>query len=128
MPSLKDVTCSIELPQSKQTLREFGTAYSDGVVETFVAVPSELNKFAIRLTSNGYIADGLAMYVYIDGVYQCNRNRLDMKELAAKGKRLEFLVRQKEEKQKDGRIIAREWTFGKLNIGKSWHFTFWHHS
>ncbi|KAF2278213.1 uncharacterized protein EI97DRAFT_248285 [Westerdykella ornata] len=116
MPSLKDIICSIELPQPKRTLREFGTAYSDGVVETFVAVPSESSKFAIRLTSSTYIADGLAMFVYIDGVYQCNRNRLDMKERVGKGKPVELVVRQKEEKQKDGRIIARDWAFGKLNV------------
>lgn len=57
--------------------------------------------------------------MFIDGVYQCNRNRQDLKlQTPPDGRSLvDFTVRQKEEKQKDGTMIAREWRFEKLNIG-----------
>ncbi|KAF2847910.1 hypothetical protein T440DRAFT_537824 [Plenodomus tracheiphilus IPT5] len=117
MPSLKDLNCSIELSNSQQTLQEFGTTYGDGFVETFVPVPSISQSFSVHLTSNKFIAPGIAMYVFIDGVYQCNRNRQDLKLRKTSGSRslVDFRVRQKEEKQKDGSMIAREWKFEKLN-------------
>lgn len=125
MPSLKDLHCSIELGDSHEKLPEYGTIYADGFVETFVAVPSGPKAFAVRLSSSAYIAEGLAMYVYIDGVYQCNRNR-QLQERRHNGKPLghrslvNFLVRQKEQKHKDGTIIARPWAFEELNIGKGY--------
>ena len=121
MPTLKDLTCLIELSDSQQTLQEFGTIYRDGIVETFVPVPSRSQSFSVHLTSNKFIAPGLAMYVFIDGVYQCNRNRQDLKLRKPSDSRslVDFRVRQKEEKQKDGSMVAREWTFEKLDSGKS---------
>ncbi|CBX95294.1 hypothetical protein IAQ61_004115 [Plenodomus lingam] len=118
MPCLKDLQCSIELSDSQQTLQEFGTSYGDAFVETFVPVPSKPESFSIHLTSDKFIAPGIAMYVFIDGVYQCNRNRQDLKlRKSSKSRSLvDFRVRQKEEKQKDGSMIAREWKFEKLNI------------
>lgn len=125
MPSLKDLHCSIELTGSHHKLREYGTEYEDGFVETFVAVPSEPKEFAIRLKSSAFIAEGLAMYVYIDGVYQCNRNRRGLEDRSGQTKPLgrrslvDFLVRQKEERQRDGSYIARPWSFAGLNIGET---------
>lgn len=121
MPSLKDVNCAIELTESQHSLREFGTIYGDGFVETFVPVPSKPQSFSVHLTSNKFIAPGVAIFVYVDGVYQCNRNRQDLKLRKPSDSRslVDFRVRQKEEKQKDGSMIAREWTFDKLNIGQS---------
>lgn len=121
MPSLKDVNCVIELSESQHSLREFGTIYGDGFVETFVPVPSKPQSFSVHLTSNRFIAPGIAIFVYVDGVYQCNRNRQDLKLRKPSDSRslVDFRVRQKEEKQEDGSMIAREWTFDKLNIGKS---------
>lgn len=129
MPSLKDLSCSIELADPQQTLQEYGSTYGDGFLETFVAVPSEARPFAVRLTSNAYIAEGLAMYVFIDGVYQCNRNQRGLKDrrrgssssdkpLSPRHTLVDFVVRQKEETQKCGEMIAREWKFEKLNTGK----------
>jgi hypothetical protein len=120
MPSLKDLHCFIELPGSMNKLEEFGTSYSDGCVEAFVAVPSEPQPFALRLTSSNFIAPGLAMYVFIDGVYQCNRNRqgLKLRKPPDRKSLIDFCVRQKEEKQSDGTMIARDWRFEKLNIGQ----------
>jgi hypothetical protein len=117
MPTLKDLACSIELSDNQRALQEFGTIYGDGSVETFVPVPSKPQSFSVHLTSDKFVAPGLAMYVYIDGVYQCNRNRQDLKLRRGSDSRslVDFRVRQKEEKQKDGSMIAREWRFEKLN-------------
>lgn len=122
MPSLKDISCSIELARSREKLSEYGTIYGDGFVETFVAVPDEPVPFAVHLKSNAYIAQGLAMYVFIDGVYQCNRNRYNLVEPTLVGRLghhslVDFSVRQKEERRGDGSMVAREWTFEKLNTG-----------
>ena len=150
MPTLKQLTCHIEHSNSKVPLSEYGTSYSDGVVQTFVAVPSPVNPsssvpipapFAIRLQSNGYIAPGLAMFVFIDGVYQCNRNRDDLvwgsgiftaggrdgnntngrKENGSRkdGVRgVDFRVRQKEERRDDGSWVGRPWRFEEFQTGE----------
>ncbi|KAL1603638.1 hypothetical protein SLS60_005226 [Paraconiothyrium brasiliense] len=118
MPSLKDLHCFIELPDGKTQLRDFGTAYSDGCVESFVAVPGRPQPFAIRLLSSKFIAPGLAMFVFIDGVYQCNRNRQNLKLRKPPDRKsvVDFVVRQKEERHDDGTMIARDWNFERLNI------------
>ncbi|KAF2679365.1 hypothetical protein K458DRAFT_394060 [Lentithecium fluviatile CBS 122367] len=118
MPSLKDLDCFIELPGTNNKLQEFGTSYNDGCVEAFVAVPSDSQPFAIRLSSSQFIASGLAMYVFIDGIYQCNRNRQDLRLRKPPDRKtlVNLCVRQKEEMQKDGTLIARDWRFEKLNI------------
>jgi hypothetical protein len=125
MPSIKDLYCSIEIGRSQQVLQEHGTTYGDGFVETFVAVPTSPKPFSVHLASSAYIAEGLAMYVFIDGVYQCNRNRHCLKNSGKTGQVLDrrslvdFRARQKEEKQKGGSMIAREWRFEKLDLGAS---------
>ncbi|KAF9736183.1 hypothetical protein PMIN04_004114 [Paraphaeosphaeria minitans] len=118
MPSLKDLHCFIELLHGKTRLLEFGTTYGDGCVETFVAVAEQPQAFAISLSSSEFIAPGLAMYVFIDGVYQCNRNRQNLKLRKPPNREslVNFVVRQKEERQDDGTMIARDWNFEKLDI------------
>ena len=63
------------------------------------------------------------MFVYIDGVYQVNRNRHNLKIPGAGTKRshteVDFRVRQKEELLWDGSFEGKEWRFEKANIGKS---------
>lgn len=119
MPSLKDLHCSVEFANGSVQLREFGTTYSDGCVETFVAVPDHPQSFAVRLSSTKFIAPGLAMYVFIDGVYQCNRNRQNLKLRKPPDRKslVNFVVRQKEEARDDGTMVARDWSFEKLDIG-----------
>lgn len=123
MPTLKHLTCSLEWTGSKIPLREYRTAYSDGRVETFVAIPSIPTPFSVRLRSHGYIAPGLAMFVYMDGDYQCNRNRRNLKipdeTTSRKDIEINFNVRQKEDMLEDGTFAAKEWSFEKLNIGTS---------
>lgn len=147
MPTLKQLNCHIEHSHSKVPLPESGTTYGDGIVQTFVAIPTPVSPssipipspFSIRLQSNGYIAPGLAMFVFIDGVYQCNRNRADLvwdpRDIGARnnnrwmgngsegGNRngvrgVDFRVRQKEEKREDGTWAGRPWRFEEFTTGK----------
>jgi hypothetical protein len=120
MPSLKQLTCTIELGSSHTKVAEYGKDYGDGHVTSYIAVPSEEVNFSIHLTSQGYIAPGLAMFVYMDGQYQCNRNRRGL-QVPSKGVRDEHVevdlrVRQKESKQADGSFLGRDWTFAGLNL------------
>ncbi|KAL9005778.1 MAG: hypothetical protein Q9188_001444 [Gyalolechia gomerana] len=120
MPSLKQLTCNVECsaPGPSLPLQEYGTTYSDGLVETYIAVPPVPTPFAIRLKSDGYIAPGLSMFVYIDGVYQCNRGRSNLKipdsTTQKRQTNIDFVVRQKEEPIRGGSFFGSQWIFGKL--------------
>jgi hypothetical protein len=48
---------------SDRALEEYRVAYEDGRVTAFLAVPELPTPFYIQLTSSGYIAPGLAMFV-----------------------------------------------------------------
>lgn len=121
MPTLKQLTCTIEWAGSQIALKEYSTAYSDGFVQTYVAIPPVSTTFSVHLRSNGYIAPGLAMFVYMDGKYQCNRNRRNLKvpdgTMSRRHTEIDFRVRQKEEKLEDGSYLGKEWRFEKLSIG-----------
>lgn len=121
MPTLKQVNCSLEIGQKNIQLKEYGARYNDGSVECFIAVPEAEMPFTIHMNTRGYIASGLAMFVFIDGEYQCNRNKR-CPSLPGASERLEdydidFRVRQKEEKTPDGRFIGRDWCFKELKVG-----------
>ncbi len=121
MPTLKQLTCCVECELSKTPLQEFQTTYSDGYVETYIAVPGLPTPFSIHLQSNGYIAPGLSMFVYIDGVYQCNRNRQNLKmpgeNITKKQTEVNFRVRQKEQMSCIGSFYGKPWKFERVNIG-----------
>ncbi|KAI7478097.1 hypothetical protein KC351_g8454 [Hortaea werneckii] len=123
MPKLKQLTCSIELGQSRTPLQEYGARYSDGAVESFVAVPDTKIPFCIRLKSEGYIAPGLAAFVFMDGQYQCNRNKLQLRMpddgVPESEYEIDFCLRQKEEKTANGTFVGRQWSFAELNTTKS---------
>lgn len=123
MPTLKQISCSIELGPSNVKLPEYGTIVRDGYIETFVAVQNSRIPFTIHIKSRGYIGPGLAFFVYMDGEYQCNRNRTDLKipasGLGSEETEAEFRLRQREEKTGNGGFVAREWTFARLDRGKS---------
>ena len=121
MPTLKQLTCEIEWGNQKTPFPEYGTTYGDGVVETYIAIPDHAQPFAVHLTSKGYVAEGLAMMVFMDGEYQCNRNRLSLKppepEVSPRMTNIELRVRQKEKPLGRGTYLGRGWRFDKHNVG-----------
>lgn len=124
MPRLHNLQCSIELGSTNVKLKEYGSLYKDGQVETFIAVPSEKDiKFNIHLASKRYIAPRLAFFVFIDGQYQCNRNYgglvVPKKDTPPEMYQIDRRLRQKEIRQPDGSFIGHDWTFCALNIGES---------
>lgn len=122
MPQLKQLSCCIQWSNTGAPFQEHGTVYGDGVVETFIIVPSKPQLFSIHLTSRGYIAQGLSMIVFIDGNYQCNRTRVNLipptKGQPASRTEIDFLLRQKEKPQGDGMYLGRDWRFDNHNIGE----------
>lgn len=123
MPTLKQITCKVEWSSSNLPLNEIQTIYADGFVQTYVAVPPMPTPFSVHLRSHGYIAPGLAMFVYMDGVYQCNRNRSNLKTPGEARIRqqteVDFQVRQKEELMPDGSFRGQQWRFDSLKTGKA---------
>lgn len=117
MPTNGLLECVIELGNSHLRLREYGTTYYDKTVETYVAIPSQPTPFGIRLNSHGYIAPGLSIYIFIDGIYQTNRNKrgLQPPKDDPHSADVEFRVGHKEDLLNEGRVIARGWWFEKLN-------------
>lgn len=122
MPTLKQIKCSVELGPGNVQLKEYGSKYNDGSVQTFIAVPDTDIPFTIHIETQGYIAPGIALFVFMDGEYQCNRNRVGLK-LPGPGVdpsqyETDFRLRQKEEKTAYGSFVSRAWSFKKLQIGK----------
>lgn len=126
MPSLKQLTCHVEWASSSVPFKEYGTAYGDGIVESYIAIPNHPTPFSISLESHGYISSGLAMFVFADGVYQCNRNRDDLQypknpsnpdENDRKKAEVNFRVRQREENRGEEVWAGRPWRFEPLNLG-----------
>jgi hypothetical protein len=98
MPTLSKIHCSIQLSPTNTPLPEYKRSYLDSGVSVYIPVPNlgSAPSFNIHLKTDVYIAPGLAMFVFIDGQYQCNRSKM-MPPLGTKGG-LEMRVRQKEEK------------------------------
>lgn len=115
MPTHGLLSCVVETGETNTRLREYGTTYFNRTVETYVAIPGKPTPFSIRLSTNSYVAPGLSIWVYIDGVYQTNRNK---RGAVPSDSKLEFHLGQKEDLLRDGRVIARGWWFEKLNIGQ----------
>lgn len=61
------------------------------------------------------------MFVYIDGEYQCNRGRNNLKVPTNTTKKhhtnVDFIVRQKEESLSDGNFLGHQWIFGSSDGG-----------
>lgn len=121
MPQLKQLSCCIQWADTNAAFQEYGTVYGDGVVETFIVVPNKPQGFCVRLKSRGFIYSGLAMIVFMDGNYQCNRSRVNLlppkKDQPMNRTEVDFLLRQREKSQGDGVYMGREWRFDDHNIG-----------
>nr|POF12963.1 hypothetical protein CFP56_10111 [Quercus suber] len=114
MPSLSQIHCSVKL-KNGAPLTEYATRYKDGIVETYVAVPGA-QSFYVHVTSKGYIAEGLAVFIFIDGKYQANRNKVDLKfpthgDAPTSSYEIDLRFRQKEEKSGPGSFVGRSWSF-----------------
>jgi hypothetical protein len=124
MPVLKQISCSIEIGSGAKgiPLKDYAARYGDGIVESFVAVPKVKMPFSIRVVSRGYIAPGLAAFVYIDGECHANRNRLGLPMPGEfkdpRACEIDFTFRQKEEKLPGGEFVARDWSFAELNTSE----------
>ena len=124
MPRLKDITCEVQYADADSPFKEYMTQYRDAYVQTFIAVPENPLPFVIRLKSHSFIASGLAMFVYIDGNYHCNRNRTNLRQVKpgedTRKERIDFLVRQKESKnhEDDESFVGRQWQFNPCNISE----------
>ncbi|RMD45041.1 hypothetical protein DV735_g229, partial [Chaetothyriales sp. CBS 134920] len=120
MPTLRNLSCQILWADTDTPLQEYGTQYGDGVVETYVAVPDKPRRFYIRLTSKGFVHQGLAAIVFVDGTYQCNRNRVNLvppkKGLPRERSEINFVMRQKEKTMGEGLYMGRQWRFDDHNI------------
>src|ERR1700710_367066 len=120
MPTLGDLTCRVERTDPDHTpLEEHATTYGDKLVESVLKVPLEPTPFTISLVKHSYVFEGLSMFVFIDGIYQCNRNRCDMRysdesfrssESCHRGGVVDFRVRQKEEYLRTGECVGKAWT------------------
>lgn len=114
MPTLKQITCSVVVGGGEVKINEYGHIYNDGAVECFIPVPGNEASFHIHLYSTGYIAPGIAVFVYIDGKYQCNRNK---PSTAQRNHRIDLQLRQKEDKLHTGDFVGRGWSFTDLKRG-----------
>ncbi|KAL9112067.1 MAG: hypothetical protein Q9227_003687 [Pyrenula ochraceoflavens] len=116
MPTLKDLVCTIEQSncseeQELSALPEFSTIYGDGSVATHVPVLNQSLPFVIRLVSQAYIWDGLAVFVSVDGRHHVNRNRTQL----SPENECSFLMRQREDYIGENSFIGREWYFDYFN-------------
>jgi hypothetical protein len=121
MPKLKNLSCQVQWAKTGVPFTEHALVYGDGVAECYITVPKHPQPFRIQLKSTAFIHEGLAAFVYIDGKYQSNRNRVNL--LAPKKGRpsdrteINFILRQKEQPLGDELYLGREWRFDDHNIG-----------
>ena len=122
MPRLRNLVCHVEWSDDFIPIQEYQTKYQDYCVETFIPVPSTSAPIAVHLQSKGYIAPGLSMFVYIDGVYQCNRNRQELvlsgPHVTKRQTEVDFRVRQKEEQTSDEVFEGHQWKFEMTETGE----------
>lgn len=122
MPVLRQIHCAIDVGPANIRLPEYRVTYHDRRVDAYIPVPATDQAFSIYVSTRGYIAPGLAAFVFIDGQYQCNRNQFGFQEPVDDADdstcNVDFRLRQKEEQTQADKFIGREWTFQSLNFGK----------
>jgi len=121
MPSLGTLECHVELAETGLQLNEYDTFWASNAVECYIIIPNQPSPFQIRLSATGYFSPSLSAFVYIDGVFQCNRfkrgllpptNGSNLEE-----SRVDFKFKSKDYTLQGGRMISHPWRFEKLNIG-----------
>jgi hypothetical protein len=115
MPLLGSLDCSIQVGNNG-VLYEYGVKHEKNAALCYVAIPDVTTDFTLILQNREYISPGLAVYVYIDGVYQCNRAKSNMDPKHKPG--TQFTLKGKEDELAPGQFIQRPWKFEPLNIGE----------
>jgi hypothetical protein len=118
MPTSNHVSCTVRLANSfDEPVPEYATTYSDCAVSTYIAIPQHRIWFEIHLDSDGYIAPGLAAFVYIDGNYVGNKNTVGFTPGIEHQLHLVF---DGFEELSDGgeNVTKRNWWFEEFNVGK----------
>lgn len=126
MPKLNGFESYIKLAGSGLRLKEYDTFWASNVVECFVAIPNQRAAFAIYLSCNAYFSPGIAAYIFIDGVYQCNRMRrllppVTKPDGTVENSQVDLTFKAKEHYLDGQRQISHPWSFEKLNIGVLTH-------
>lgn len=123
MPTLKDLTCSVEIGKYDQKLTEFQLQYEDAFAVCHIVVPEEPTTFSIHLTSQGFIAESILAMIWIDGVYQCNKLHTNLRPPTPedpRGKQLNLRMRQMiRPTGEDGVFTGSQWVFDRVQIGNS---------
>lgn len=124
MPTCNKITCTILLPPTDTPVPEYKRRYLDSSVSVYVPVPDipilkAAPSFNIDLWTDDYIAPGLAVFVFIDGLYQANRSKLVPPLGSQGGSGVRMTLRQKEEKVAggEGSFVGREWRWVQLGTG-----------
>lgn len=121
MPVLNQLECYIKLADSGLRLIEYDTWWGANAVECYVAIPNQPSPFKIQLDCKGYVSPALAAYVYMDGVYQCNRfNKGPLPPEDARtldDTKMGITLTGKEYYLQGSRQIQQPWRFEKLNVG-----------
>jgi len=121
MPALGSLECYVELAESGFRLNEYDTFWASNAVECYIAIPNQPSPFQIRLSATGYFSPSLAAYVFIDGVFQCNRFKRGLLPPTNGSKledsRVDFNFKSKDYTLQGGRMISHPWRFEKLNVG-----------
>ena len=126
MPKLGQLTCNIEWGRTGIPFKEYAVEYDDGQVACLIAIPPTSTPFTVHLKSEGFIAPGLAMFVFVDGVCVFNRNKVDLVNLAATNAHdlsshqmeIDFKAHQKEERVPGDMWAARAWRFEPCSFGR----------
>ncbi|KAF4552295.1 Protein phosphatase PP2A regulatory subunit B [Elsinoe fawcettii] len=120
MPELSGIKCTVELGANNQVLDEFHTTYGNQRVGCYLCVPDNDQPFSIHVTTTSFVHTGIAVFAFMDGQYQANRNKTGIPSTIAgtdvdrKGQ-VDIRLRQKEEADASGKfIIGREWRFSTL--------------
>ena len=118
MPTLNHVTSTVRLANAlDEPVPEYATAYSDRAVSAYIAIPQHRSWFEIHLDSDGYVAPGLAAFVYVDGTYAGNKNAVGFAPRRANCLRLVFDGFE-ELAEDGGSVTKRNWWFEEFNIGE----------
>jgi hypothetical protein len=118
MPTLNHITCTVQLANAlDDSVPEYATAYGNGIVSAYIAVPQHRTWFEIHLESDGYVAPGLAAFVYVDGTYVGNKNTVSLSQ--TEEHQLQLVFDGFEELSDDGgNVTRRGWWFEEFIVGE----------